>query len=95
MRFPPIRDRHVCVLSISSSFVPASSVRPLLMSSTIRNRFANEDKQGTTEVRNVALGPKVYEGERYGKMSERLKRHNIQIKGNDRVSDRSMLMHTC
>ncbi|ETW10057.1 hypothetical protein H310_00445 [Aphanomyces invadans] len=54
------------------------------MSSTMRNRFVNEGKQGTTEVQNVALGPKVYDGERYGKMSERLKRQKIEIKVNDR-----------
>ncbi|CAK4102497.1 unnamed protein product, partial [Aphanomyces euteiches] len=52
------------------------------MSSTIRNRFQNEDK--SAGMRDVALGPKVYDGERFGKMSERLKRHNIHIKTYDR-----------
>ncbi|OQR98503.1 hypothetical protein ACHHYP_08602 [Achlya hypogyna] len=47
---------------------------------TMRNRFANEQKPIT----EVSLGPAVYDGERYGKMSERLKRRNVLIKTNDR-----------
>ncbi|KAF0690895.1 Aste57867_17758 [Aphanomyces stellatus] len=53
-------------------------------SNTMRNRFQNDDKKGTTEIRNVSLGPKVYEGERFGKMSERLKRRNVEIQTVDR-----------
>ncbi|OQS07398.1 hypothetical protein THRCLA_00600 [Thraustotheca clavata] len=46
----------------------------------MRNRFNPEQKNTT----NVSLGPAVYDGERYGKMSERLKRRNVHIQTNDR-----------
>ncbi|EQC27803.1 hypothetical protein SDRG_14387 [Saprolegnia diclina VS20] len=48
--------------------------------STIRNRF-NQEQTPTTE---VSLGPAVYDGERYGKMSERLKRRKVLLQTNDR-----------